>query len=315
MKIVFFGSGAFAVPILEALHAGRHDVAAVVTQPDRRKGRHLHLAPTPVKETAHAHGIAILQPVDIHAPALADALRRFNADAFVVVSYGHILPDTLLGIPSRMCVNIHASLLPAYRGAAPIQRALMAGERVTGVTFIRMDKRMDRGDILLRKRIRIGPADDAFSLEAKLARCACGSIHRVLALLERGKLRPVRQDERKASYAPKLKKEDGRIDWSQTSRMVMARFRGCAGWPGSFTTWQGRRLIITAMAPGRRFRTGAPGEILARSPRGLEIACGRGSVLVRELVPESHPKTSASSFAAAHGAACGARLGTATENT
>jgi len=309
MDIVFFGSGSFAVPILNALLSTRHRLLAVVTQPDRRKGRHLRLAATPVKEAGQGLGVPILQPEDILDEKFHETLKAFNADVFVVVAYGCILPESLLSLPMKLCLNVHASLLPKYRGAAPIHRALMAGERQTGITFIRMNRRMDRGDVLFRKRVRISRRDDALTLEQKLSCLAGCSISSVLNRIQRAKFRAIRQDERKATYAPKLQKDEGRIRWTDAAEQVLNRYRGCCGWPGSFTTFQGRRLNILVLRKGRTARLGAPGQIIEASARRFEVACGKGTVLIGEVTPESQPRMLAPRFVAAQHVEKGMFLG------
>jgi len=315
MEIVFFGSGAFAVPILQALVKTRHGLRAVVTQPDRKRGRHLRLAATPVKEAAQGLGVPILQPEDPGDRTLHADLKAHCADLFLVVAYGRILPESVLAIPKFMCLNVHASLLPRYRGAAPIRRALMAGERETGVTFIHMNKYLDRGDILFRKTARIDPADDAVSLEEKLSRLAGRALAGVLTQIQNGKIRAVKQDERQASYAPKLKKEDGRIRWSARAQEILDQFRGCAGWPGVFTTWRGARLNITKCALGQSGLSAPPGQIVAAGQGPLEVACGQGTLLIDEVVPASRPKMSARQFVASCDVQTGTFLGTPSEKT
>jgi methionyl-tRNA formyltransferase len=315
MKIVFFGSGSFAVPVLQALHASRHKLLAVVTQPDRKKGRHLHLAATPVKECAQSLAVPILQPEDIREKAFEATLRAFGADVFAVVSFGCILPEEVLSAAGKMCVNVHASLLPKYRGAAPIRRALMAGDKVTGITFIRMNKGMDKGDILYKKKIRIDSGDNALTLDEKLARMSGLSIATVLALIERGAIRPVKQDERKATYAAKLTKEEGRILWTRSSRDIFNQFRGCFGWPGTFTVFRDKRLNITKLSTGKSRRRGAPGQVLGFESGRLEVACGHGTILIEEVTPESLPKMSAADFRTLFHVQEGGFLGTAAKNT
>ena len=315
MKIVFFGSGSFAVPVLQTLHESRHKLLAVVTQPDRKKGRHLRLAATPVKECVQSLAVPLLQPEDIRGKAFEATLRVFGADVFVVVSFGCILPEEILTAAGKMCINIHASLLPKYRGAAPIRRALMAGEKVTGITFIRMNKGMDKGDILYKKKIRIDPGDNALTLDEKLARMSGLSIAMVLARIERGVIRPVRQDERKATYAAKLTKEEGRILWTRSSRDIFNQFRGCLGWPGTFTVFRDKRLNIMKLSPGTSRRRGTAGQVLGPEPGRLEVACGHGTILIEEVTPESHPRMSAADFRALFCVQEGEFLGTSAKNT
>jgi len=315
MDIVFFGSGGFAVPVLQALRATRHRLLAVVTQPDRKKGRHLRLAATPVKECAQGLGVPVLQPEDVRDEKTRACLKALSADIFIVAAYGCILPEAVLAAAKKMCLNVHASLLPEYRGAAPIHRALIAGERETGITFIRMNAYMDRGDILFRKKLRIDKKDDAPVLEERLSRLAGRSLATVLTRIQRGTARAVKQDERKASYAPKLKKEDGRIRWSDTSKEIFDRFRGCVGWPGTFTTLRGKRLNITKCSLGRSGQHGLPGQVISAPPHPFAVSCAQGTLLIEEVTPESLPRMSARSFISSFNVQAGERLGTPSKNT
>ncbi len=315
MNIVFFGSSAFAVPVLGALSSSRHKLLAVVTQPDRKSGRHLRLAPTPVKEYSQGLGVPILQPEDICDKTFAVRIKDFGADVFIVVAYGYILPEKILSAAGKMCLNGHASLLPKYRGAAPIRRSLIAGERETGITFIRMNSRMDEGDILFQKKVRIDPKDNAWTLDERLSRLAGRCVGGVLTRIERGAIRPVKQDGRKASYAPKLKKEDGRIRWTDNAPDVLNRSRGCLGWPGTFTTFRGRRLNVTRLSLGKSPLSGAPGEILEALPQQLEVACRKGTILIEEVTPESHQNLPVLRFVPAFSVQKGEFLGATPENT
>lgn len=310
MKIIFFGSGKFAVRILEALHRAHFEIPLVITRPDRKKGRHLHIAGTPVKEYASAHKLELLQPEDISSPAFADTLRNLEPDLFIVVSYGRILPRSVLKIPRIIPINIHASLLPKYRGAAPISRALMRGENSTGITYIKMNARMDQGEILFAKALRIGRADNAVTLDEKLARLASKYCARLIEKVCSGRIRPKKQNDSKTTYAPLLTKQDGLINWTDTSKQIIDKYRGCFGWPGSFTFYKTKILKILVMEKGGTFRKrGSPGEILKASHNILEVACGRGSILIKEVLPESHKKMSVQSFLAGHSVKIGGKLG------
>lgn len=300
MKTVFFGSGPFAVKILEHLLASRHEIPLVVTQPDRKKGRHLHLQATPVKNYACTHGLEIYQPVDVNAPGAIDTLKRTAADIFLVVSYGNILTPEVLLVPRLISVNIHASLLPKYRGAAPVRRALMDGAKRTGVTFIRMNRRMDRGDILHQRALNVDPSDTAVSLDEKLKNLAGEDVFKVLGLIETGRVRFKKQTEHFATYAPALKKEEGLIRWEESATQVYNRFRGCFGWPGTFTYYHGKILKILKMTTGKKRHRARPGEIVAAGRSILEAACGQGTVLIDEVLPESHKKMPVASFLAGH---------------
>lgn len=300
MRIVFFGSGKFAVTLLEAIHAGGHEISLVVTQPDKKKGRHLHLSGTPVKEYALTHHLNIFQPSDINLEESSERLKKEKADVFVVVSYGKILSKKILCLAKKMSINIHASLLPEYRGAAPINRALINGERTAGITFIKMNEYMDRGDIMFQKAIPIGREDHVVSLEEKLSRLASGSINEILSGIENNKSRLRKQNEKAATYAPLMKKHDGLIHWNSTPEEIYNQFRGCFGWPGSFTHYKGKVLKILSMEPGQKQKVGKPGEVVCAENDLLEVACLSGTVLIKEVLPESHKKMSVKSFLAGH---------------
>ncbi len=309
MKIVFFGSGKFAVNILRAVHTSNHTVVHVVTQPDRKKGRHLHLAATPVKEYALGHGLDLFQPEDINNDQSSKILKGLEADIFIVVSYGRILSKEILSIPKKMSVNIHASLLPKYRGAAPIQWALVNGESKTGVTFIRMNEFMDRGDIILKKNIGIDKNDRFDTLEEKLSRLASTLTPRVIALIEKNRVRLRKQGAKGVSYAPRIKKQDGSIHWEVSSQDVFNRFRGCFGWPGTFTLFKGKILKVLDMDLGKGKGESSPGEIICVKVDSLEVACLCGSVVIKEVLPESHHRMSVKSFIAGHQVKTGDVLG------
>lgn len=309
MRIVFFGSGKFAVRILEALHQGRHVVALVVTQPDRKKGRHLHLSATPVKEYALLNHFKIFQPEDINAGEAGETLKKAAADIFVVVSYGRILSEEVLDFPGILSLNIHASLLPKYRGAAPINRALINGEKRTGVTFIKMNERMDRGEIIFQKALRIYKGDNALTLDERLSRLAAESINGVLDKISKKKFSLRKQNEQKATYAPLMEKKTGLINWKDKNFEIVNCFKGCRGWPGSFTFYNGRLLKVFELKSGKKLSRGAPGEIVDIREDALEVACGQGSILIKEVLPESHHRMSVKSFCAGHPVKIGEKFG------
>lgn len=301
MKIIFFGSGRFAVQILEALRRGGHDIPLVVTRPDRKKGRHLHLAATPVKDFALAKHLSLFQPEDINAQESVDRLRHEHADLFLVVSYGRILAQKVLDTPPMGSVNIHASLLPKYRGAAPINYALIHGDKKTGVTFMKMNAKMDAGDILFQKPVRIERRDTLPLLEDRLARAAAHYVNPVIHRISGRRLAAKKQDERRVTYAPLIKKTDGLIDWRQPASRIWNRYRGCSGWPGSYTFWHGRVLKIMEMTIASVWgRRGQPGAIVRCDKKALEVATGRGTIEIREVIPEAHKRMSAQSFLAGH---------------
>ncbi|HAJ56620.1 MAG TPA: methionyl-tRNA formyltransferase [Candidatus Omnitrophica bacterium] len=308
MKIVFFGSGKFAVTILEALHKYGHQIPLVVTRPDKKKGRHLHLSATPVKEYALLNDLPIFQPEDINDNSSHETLKNITADVFIVVSYGKILAKHILGLPSVMPINIHASLLPKYRGAAPINHALMAGERKTGTTFIKMNESMDKGDIIFQKAVKIDARDNAATLDEKLSRLSAKYINTVLKLTTKKRIRLKKQDSRKATYAPLMKKHIGLIQWDWPAEKIINYFRGCYGWPGSFTFYNSKLLKIFSLRKGKRRCHDIPGAIIQAQDDCLEVACGKGSIIIKEVLPESHHRMSVQSFLAGHHVKIGEKL-------
>jgi methionyl-tRNA formyltransferase len=277
VRLVFLGTPKFAVPTLERIVEAGHEVVAVVTQPDRPSGRGQQVSPPPVKEAAQRLGLAVHQPERIRAPEAIEFLRELRPEAMVVVGYGKILPQAILDIPPHGILNVHASLLPHYRGAAPIQWAIACGENLTGVTTMRIDAGLDTGDILLQRATAIGPEEDAIELGARLARLGAELLVETLAGLEAGGIQPHPQDHSQASLAPILKKDDGRIDWSRPAGEIHNRVRGFVPWPGCHTRFRGRPLQIwkARVAEGAR---GGPGTAHPSKAR-LVVACGEGGAL------------------------------------
>jgi methionyl-tRNA formyltransferase len=309
-RIVFFGSGAFAIPSFEALLDAGHPVVAVVTQPDREKGRGREVAPPPLKPVAEARGVPVLQPRRIKEPAAQEALRGLVPDLCVVVAYGQILPRGVLDLAALGTVNVHASLLPRYRGAAPVQWALVNGETETGVTTMLLDEGLDTGPVLLRRATPIAPEETAPELEARLARLGAGLLIETVAGLTGGTLTPEPQDHGAATLAPILKKEDARLDWEQPAGVLAHRVRGLNPWPGTVTTWQGRLLKVLRAVPSEPARISPPGTVAAAGRDGVRVACGAGSeLLLVEVQPESRKPMSAREWAAGARVAPGARLG------
>jgi methionyl-tRNA formyltransferase len=302
VRVVFMGSGRFAVPSLVALLDAGHDVAAVLTQPDREQGRGRKLLPPPLKPAALERGLTVLQPERLRHPALLSRLRETAAELHVVVAYGRILPPEMLAIPALGNVNVHGSLLPRYRGAAPIAWAIVNGEAETGVTTMLLDAGMDTGPTLLHRATAIGPEETAGELEPRLAAIGGSLLVETLQALHEGRVVPQPQDPRLASYAPLLTKEHGRIDWGLAAPAVERRIRGFQPWPGAFTHSDGR-LLKLLKARVEAGRAGGPGTLLAVDGNGILVACGESSALrLTELQPESRRGMSAAAFAA------GARL-------
>jgi len=305
VRVVFLGSGSFAIPSLEALLGAGHAVAAVVCQPDREKGRGQQLAAPPVKRVALERGLQVLQPRRIREPEPVAAIQALRPDVQVVVAYGQILPRAVIDAAPLGTVNVHASLLPRYRGAAPIQWAVARGETRTGVTTMRIDEGLDTGPILLARELAIGSEETAAELEPRLAALGAELLIETLAGLRDGRVQPVPQDSAQASYAPLLKKEDGRIDWSVPAHEIACRVRGFQPWPGAHATLAERTLkVLKAVAADAPDSAGdEPGAILACGRDGIRVRCGARSVLqLIEVQPESRRAMSAASFAA------GARL-------
>ncbi|MDD3275297.1 MAG: methionyl-tRNA formyltransferase, partial [Candidatus Omnitrophica bacterium] len=239
MKIVFFGSSHFAVPALEALIKSPHEVVCVVTQPDKKRGRHLHLSGTDIKNTAVAARLKVFQPEDVKSVESVDFLKRFGADVFVTAAYGQIFSQEVLDIPRIMPLNIHASLLPRYRGAAPINWAIINSDKKTGVSIMYVSLKMDSGPILLQKETLIKGGDTALTLEERLRVLGAGLLMEALKLIDAREYRLFDQDEDKAIFAPKLKKEDGLIQWHNHAAVIHDQIRGVLPWPGAFTSYRG----------------------------------------------------------------------------
>lgn len=309
MRIVFMGSGSFAIPSLEALIAAGHDVAAVVTQPDKEKGRGREVAPPPVKPVAIAHNIPVLQPQRIKRPEAQEELRRLAPELQVVVAYGQILPRPVIDIPPRGTVNVHASLLPRYRGAAPIQWAIVNGESETGVTTMLIDEGLDTGATLLARATPIGAEETTPVLEARLAGLGADLLIETIGGLVNGTVVPRPQDHASATLAPIIEKEQGRIDWTQTAAAIDCRIRGFHPWPGTTTTAGGRPLKVLRARPLPDRGDEAPGTLVAVDREGLVIACGAGTRLrLLEVQPESRKAMPAAAFAAGARLTPGGRL-------
>lgn len=302
MNIVFFGSSGFAVPSLRVLSTSAHKVSCVVTQPDRQKGRGLELGGTVIKTIALECGLKVYQPYNVNVSETIEFLKGLGPDLFVVVAYGQILSQKLLDIPKTFAINIHASLLPKYRGAAPINWAIIKGENTTGITIIKMTKGMDAGPIILQKSIDIAASDTAITLEERLSKLAAQSLLSSLAAIERNNYSLMPQDERDATFRPKLKKDDGRIDWSKSAQEIYDLIRGCLGWPGAFT-YYGTRLLKIYRAKVTRLpclpdRQGsrAPGTIIKVSKAGIVVATGVDDLLIEELQIEGKRRMKAEKF-------------------
>jgi methionyl-tRNA formyltransferase len=310
MRVVFLGSGTFAIPSLEAVLAAGHEVAAVVSQPDKEKGRGRALAPPPLKTAALAHRLEVLQPRRIKAPEALEALRALRPEVQIVVAYGQILPRAVIEAAPRGTVNVHGSVLPRYRGAAPVQWAIVNGEAETGVSTMLIDEGLDTGPVLLSRATPIGPAETAPELEARLARLGADLLVETLDGLLSGRVQPVPQDHSRATHAPIIKKEDGRLDWSSSAAVIDRRVRGFQPWPGVVTSYAGRELKILRARPEGGVAAAGPGTVVAVDRDGLVVACGEGTGLrLFDVQPESRKAMPGAAFAAGARLAPGARLG------
>ena len=307
-RVVFLGTPRFAVPSLAAL-AERETVTLVVTNPDRPSGRGRSVAMPPVKEEALRRGIPVYQPEKARAPESVERIRAERPDLIVVVAYGQILPQAILDIPRLFCVNVHASLLPKYRGAAPINWAIARGETVTGVTIMRMDAGMDTGPMLLARELPIGEEDTAGTMFDALSRLGADALSDALDRLREGTLREIAQDGARATYAPMLKKEHGAIDWAKSAREVRDLVRGMTPWPSAATVHRGKALkVLSAAAREVREGAAAPGEVLSVGKDGIEVACGDGTLLLVRVQPEGGKAMSAWDYAQGHRVGKGERL-------
>ena len=294
------GTSAFAVPTLEGLLASRHDVAAVVTQPDRPQGRGRRIDASPVKQVATVQRLPILQPRRARDPHLLAELKSLAPQVVVVAAYGQLLRPALLSLPPLGCVNVHASLLPKYRGAAPISWALIRGERMTGVTIMLIDETLDTGPVLLQSEIAIEPSDDAGTLQARLAMCGAETLLHALDGLESGALRPVPQEHALATYAPKLRKEDGTINWSHSAEDLSHLIRGVTPWPGAVTTHRGKPLRIWRAASMPMSDSGRPGRVASIDTLGIRVETGDGALMLLEVQPASGRRMAAAAYARGH---------------
>jgi methionyl-tRNA formyltransferase len=301
MRIVFIGTGEIGVPTLEALLKSEHDVVGVVTQPDKPVGRNQQIEPPPIKKVligrARPPGAPILQPPRIKDPHAIEEIRALTPDVIVVMAYGQILPPGILEIPKIACLNLHASLLPRWRGAAPIQAAIAAGDQTTGITVMYMDEGLDTGDILLQRAIDILPDETGGSLHDRLGQIAPDALLESLRLLATKTAPRIPQDNALATYAPKLKREQGKIDWFETAEVIERKIRAFNPWPGAFMQIGGQNLKIFS-ATVVDFN-GQPGEILERDKR-LIIAAGKHAVALNEVQLEGKRRMSAAEFLRGH---------------
>jgi methionyl-tRNA formyltransferase len=293
MRIVFIGTGEIGVPTLRALQKSEHELVGVVTQPDKPVGREQKVTAPPIKTAVASSTMSILQPQKIKAPDAIEQIRAFVPDVIVVMAYGQILPRAVLEIPKLACLNLHASLLPRWRGAAPIQAAIAAGDRETGITVMYMNEGLDTGDVLLQRKIDILPSDTGGSLHDRLGESAPEALLESLRLLASGKARRTPQDKSAATQAPKLNRESGRINWNETAEVIESTIRAYNPWPGAFTEFNDRKLKIfsTSIVDLR----GKPGEIL-RKDKELIIGTADRALSLVEVQLEGKRRMTAADF-------------------
>jgi len=299
-RIIFFGTPSFALPPLETLIQGSDEVVAVVTQPDREKGRGRKVVASPVKELALQKGLPILQPAKVKEVSFQDKLKSFGADLFVVAAYGQILPKTILSLPKYGAINIHASLLPKYRGSAPIAWAILNGEKETGVTTMLMDEGMDTGDILLQSEIPIHEDETTETLQDRLALSGAQLLSETLEKMKKREIHPKAQDHSKATYAPMLKKEDGQIDWTKGAEEIDRQVRAFQPWPGAYTERQGQILKIFKGEVREGKVAGKAGTVLWVGTDFIEIETGKDSYLLKEVQLEGKRRMSTRDFLSGH---------------
>ena len=316
VKIAFFGTPAFAVPTLQRLLASAHPVVAAVTQPDRPRGRGRRVSESPVKQVAKAGGLPVLQPERMKDPAFMEALAALAPDLGVVAAYGRMLPDVLLALPRLGMINVHASLLPKYRGAAPIHRAVMAGESETGVTIIRLVREMDAGPMLRRAGVPIGPDDTSEALDRTLAELGATVLMEAVDDLDRGHAVETAQDHALATFAPRLTREDGAIDWTRPARAVHDQVRGLHPWPRASCHLGGARYLIhrTGVAESSssspEHAPARPGQVIEATGGRLVVAAGGGTaVAILEIQPEGGRPLPVRAFLAGRRVAPGAIFG------
>jgi methionyl-tRNA formyltransferase len=308
MNIIFIGSSNFGIPALRAVAAAGYRISCVVTQQDKPQNRGMHVEPTPVKIAAQELGLPVFQPADINAFDSIAYLKSLEPDIFLVIAYGQKLSNGILCIPRVMPVNIHGSLLPSYRGAAPINWAVINGECKTGNTFMKVTYKMDSGPVILQIPINIKEEDTSETIHDKLSLEAASLVINGLGLIENNSFQLKKQDESKATTAPKLKKIDGRIDWSKNAKTIHNLIRGTLPWPGAFTTYKGKILKIFKSSFRKSPLSNKPSEIVAINQGGIEVAAGSGILSIVELQMEGKKRMPAAEFVSGHSVTCGEKF-------
>jgi methionyl-tRNA formyltransferase len=315
MKIVFMGTPDFAVGALQAIIDAGYQVTAVVTQPDKPKGRGKEMQMTPVKACALAHHIPVFQPVRIKEPEAVETLRGYEADIFVVAAFGQILSEEILNMPKYGCVNIHASLLPKYRGAGPIQWAIINGEKKTGVTIMQMDKGLDTGDMLFTKEVDIDERETGDSLHDKLAKAGAELIVEALPRIEAGEFSPIKQNDKDSCYAKMLQKSMGKIDWTQDAHKLDCLIRGLLSWPGAYTSYHGKTLkiweeeVAKEQTIGVEITEAEPGTIVGVGKDAAYVKTGNGVLKLQSLQLEGKKRMPVKDFLLGCHMQVGERLG------
>jgi methionyl-tRNA formyltransferase len=308
-RIVFMGTPTFASIILEGLFEDGWNVVGAVTQPDRPRGRGRKVTTPPVSQVAQAHGILVLQPKKIKDGVFLEDLADLRPDMMVVAAYGRILPRDVLSLPPLGCYNVHASVLPAYRGPAPVRWAIINGEKTTGITIFRMDEGMDTGDLFVSETLEIGPNETAGVLTERLARLAARIITPALRDIVEGTARFVPQEHDNATVVPILKKGDGRIDWSLSAESIRNRIRGLDPWPGAFTFWRGKRLRLWEAEANEAGSAGKPGEVLSVDNEGVKVRAGEGTLRLKSVQLEGGRRMRVEEFLRGHKMRPGENLG------
>ncbi len=311
-RIVFMGTPDFAVPALEALLGGENTLVAAVSQPDRATGRGQHVATTPIKTVALRHAIAVYQPDTLRDSCFREELERLAPDLIVVAAYGKLLPRAILELPAHGCINVHASLLPRHRGAAPIQWALLEGDATTGVTIMQMNAGLDEGDILLQRTEPVVATDTSATLGTRLAHLGARTLLETIDGLKAGRIRPLPQDSSRATLAPRIQKDAGRMDWREPAQRLERKVRAFQPWPTAYTSLAGRQLKILHAAvrtPSAEAATRAAGTVAASGPDGITVATGDGTLTLLVVQLEGRRALSAADFLRGHPVAPGAVLG------
>jgi len=312
MNIIFLGSAEFAVPSLRALLAAGYPVSCVVTQPDKKSGRHLHLQGTPVKAIAEENGLKIYQPDNINSPEAARFIKSLNPELLVVIAYGQILSQAVLDTPKIFTVNVHGSLLPKYRGAAPINWALINGEKIIGVSVMRVIRKMDAGPVILQRKLDISEQGSVITVESRLADLGALSLLESIKLIEDNNYKLNAQDDAQVTFAPKLRKADGLIKWDKPAKDIYNLIRGCLVWPGAFTYYKGKLLKIykaTVTTSPRHHVATSPGELIQVSKEGIIVATGKDDLNIQELQIEGKKIMGVEEFVAGHKVLAGEILG------